>query len=49
MGKVLLEMSMSVDDYVTGPDAGPDDPWDAGVSSYTTGCSKAARRKRSGG
>ena len=44
MAKVVLEMSMSLDGYIAGPDLSPERPWAATASCCTSGCSRAAPR-----
>jgi hypothetical protein len=44
MTKVMVELSMSLDGYVTGPDVSPEEPMDRGGEALHLGCSRADRR-----
>jgi hypothetical protein len=44
MTKVMVELSMSLDGYVTGPDVSPEEPMGGGGKALHLGCSRADRR-----
>jgi hypothetical protein len=44
MAKILLELSMTLDGDVAGPDVSPGRPWGKAVSGSTNGCSRAGRQ-----
>jgi len=39
MSSTVLDMSMSLDGFITGPNEGPDNPLGDGVTGSTNGCS----------
>lgn len=47
MGKVLMEITMSLDGYTAGPDVSDEAPSDATATACTSGCSLGNRRTRS--